>query len=230
MTLYEIIFKRRSVRKYDRTPLDEKTLNDIRAFITNTRQLQGQNARFDIVSADKVKGASAPHYIMSFCPPGDAAYANVGYVLEKADLYIQSLGLGGLWLGFGKQKEKESGFCIMLAFGQSTVPFRTSEKEFNRLSISEISNKDNHLAQAARLAPSACNSQPWKLFFGDGCVTVRYFGRGLTQMLLKSKMSKIDMGIITRHIVTALENEGKEVKSITPKTSGKDFEIEMIYE
>ncbi len=230
MTLYETIFKRRSVRKYDRMPLDEKTLDDIRTFITNTRQLPGQNARFEIMSADKVKGASAPHYIMSFCPSGNAAYANVGYVLGKADLYIQSLGLGSLWLGMGNPKEKEKDFCIMLAFGKSDVPFRANAQEFNRLSISEISNSDNSIVQAARLAPSACNSQPWKLFFENGRIAVRYFGRGLTQMLLKAKMSKIDMGIITRHLVTALENEGKEVKSITPKTSGKDFEIEMIYE
>ncbi len=230
MTLYETIFKRRSVRKYDMTPLDEKTLDDIRAFIANTKQLPGQNARFEIVPEDKVKGASAPHYIMSFCNPGDAEYANVGYVLERADLYIQSLGLGSLWLGFGKQKEKESDFCIMLAFGQSTVPFRASAQEFNRLSIIEISNSDNSIVQAVRLAPSACNSQPWKLFFEDGHVTVRYFGRGLTQMLLKPKMSKIDMGIIMRHLVTTLEHEGREIKSITPKTSGKDFEIEIIYE
>ncbi len=230
MTLYETIFKRRSVRKYDMTPLDEKTLDDIREFITNTRQLPEQNVRFEIVSGDKVKGAAAPHYIMSFCSPGDAEYANVGYILEKADLYIQSLGLGSLWLGMGNPKEKEDDFCIMLAFGKSDVPFRAGEQEFNRLPVNEISNSDSELAQAARLAPSACNSQPWKLFFADGRVTVRYFGRGLMKMILKSKMNKIDIGIMTRHVVTALENEGKQIKSITPKTSGKDFEIEISYE
>ena len=230
MTLYETIFKRRAVRKYDMTSLDEKVLNDICEFITGTKQIPGQNARFEIVSSDKVKGAAAPHYILSFCMPGDAAYANVGYVLEKADLYIQSQGLGSLWLGMGNPKEKEDDFCIMLAFGKSDVPLRASEQEFNRLPLNEISNSDNKAAQTARLAPSACNSQPWKLFFENGRVTVRYFGRGLMKKILKAKMNKIDMGIMTRHIVTALENEGKGIKSITPKTSGKDFEIEIIYE
>lgn len=153
MTLYETIFVRRAVRKYDMTPLDEKTLGEIRKWIDETQQLPGQNARFEIVSADKVKGTAAPHYIMCYCKPADAEYANVGYVIEKADLYMQSLGLGSLWLGMGNPKAKQDDFCIMLAFGKSDVPFRTGEQEFNRLPVCEISNTDNPIAQAARLAP-----------------------------------------------------------------------------
>lgn len=229
MTLYETIFVRRSVRKYDMTPLDEKTLDDIRKWIDETTGLPGQSARFEIVAADKVKGATAPHYIMCYCKPGDAEYANVGYVIEKADLYIQSLGLGSLWLGMGNPKEKETDFCIMLAFGKSDVPFRNSEQQFDRLPLKEISSTDNAIAQAARLAPSACNSQPWKLDFADGRVTVRYFGRGMMKMILKSKMNKVDIGIVTRHIVTALEHEGKEIKVVTPITSGKGLEIQIEY-
>ncbi len=229
MTLYDTIFVRRAVRKYDMAPLDEKTLGDIRKWIDETQQLPGQSARFEIVSADKVKGAAAPHYIMCYCKPTDAAYANVGYVIEKADLYIQSLGFGSLWLGMGTPKEKETDFCIMLAFGRSDVPLRKSEQEFNRLPVGEISNTDNAVAQAARLAPSACNSQPWKLEFADGCVTVRYFGRGMMKMILKSKMNKVDIGIVTRHIVTALEHEGEKIKSVTPITSGKGLEIQIEY-
>ena len=33
MTLYDTIFVRRAVRKYDMAPLDEKTLGDIRKWI-----------------------------------------------------------------------------------------------------------------------------------------------------------------------------------------------------
>ena len=228
--LYETIFKRRAVRKYDMTPLDTETLAAIRRLLDETEQMSEQNARFEIVSADNVKSATAPYYIMSYCKPGDAEYANVGYVLEKADLYIQSLGLGALWLGMAKPKEDESDFCIMLAFGKSDVPFRTKEQEFNRLPVSEISTDDNTIAQAARLAPSACNSQPWKLHFEDGCVTVRYFGRGLMKIILKSKMNKVDIGIVTRHIVTALEHEGKMITAVTAKTVNKTPEVEIKFQ
>lgn len=229
MNLYETIFKRRSVRNYDMTPLDEKVISDIQHFLLSTQQLPEQNARFEIVCADKVKGAKAPHYIMCYCKPGDVAYANVGYVLQRVDLYIQSQGLGSLWLGMGKQKEKEDSFCIMLAFGRSDVPFRTDEREFNRLSVNEISNLDTSVARAARLAPSACNSQPWELFFEEECVRVRYHGRGFMKMMLRAKLNKIDIGIVTRHIVTALENDGVKIEKIISKSSDKNFEIRIEY-
>ena len=227
--LYEAIFKRRAVRKYDMTPLDAETLSAIRKLLDETEQMPGQNARFEIVSADKVKGAIAPHYIMSYCKPSDAEYANVGYVLQKADLYIQSLGFGSLWLGMAKPKEKELDFCIMLAFGKTDVPFRTGDGDFNRLPLSEISTSDSLIAQAARLAPSACNSQPWKLHLEDTRVTVRYFGRGLMKIVLKPKMSKVDIGIVTRHIVTALEHEGKAITTVSAKISDKMPKIEIQY-
>jgi len=147
--LYETIFKRRAVRKYNMMPLDVETLSLIRKLLDETEQISEQNARFEIVSADKVKSATAPHYIMSYCKSGDAEYVNIGYVLEKADLYIQSLGLGSLWLGMAKPKEDDSDFCIMLAFGKSDIPFRMKEQEFNRLPVSELSAVDNTIARAA---------------------------------------------------------------------------------
>ena len=228
MNLYETIFKRRAVRKYNMAPLDAQTLNDIRMVLDSTDQLPGQRVRFEIVSSDNVKNAIAPHYILCHCSPGDISYANVGYTLQKADLYIQSLGFGSVWLGMAKPKQKEDDFCIMLAFGRSDVPFRTSEAEFKRLSITDISDTDNEIAHAARLAPSACNSQPWQLSFTDQSVTARYVGRGALKLILRPKMAKIDLGIITRHIVTALIHEGKTISAITPDY--KNISIEITYQ
>ncbi|MDD4494914.1 MAG: nitroreductase family protein [Eubacteriales bacterium] len=159
-----------------------------------------------------------------------AAYINVGYVLEKADLYLQSIGLGSLWLGMAKPKENKQDFCIMLAFGHTSVPVRSSVEEFNRLPLAKISDNDLDIAKAARLAPSAVNSQPWKLHFQDGSVTIRYFGRGMMKLILKNRLNKIDLGICTRFVVEALKNEGKHIKAIIPKASGKELEIEVKYQ
>jgi hypothetical protein len=190
----------------------------------------GQSARFEIVSADKVHGGThAPHYILAYCNDSDSAYANVGYVLQNVDLYLQSIGLGSIWLGMAKPNEAERDYCILLAFGKTDVPMRKAEGEFERLLLSEISDQDNPAARAARLAPSAMNSQPWKLHFESGKVVIRYFGRGLMKLILGKKLSKIDLGIVTRHVETALRHEGKTNLSITPKTSGKTFEIEIAY-
>ena len=229
MTLYETIFTRRAVRSYDMTALDSAELTEIQAFISATKQIDGQCVRLEIVTADKVKSDIAPHYILAYCTAEDRAYMNVGYVLQNVDLYLQGNGYGSLWLGMAKPSEPSNDFCIMLAFGKTNVPPRRDANEFKRLPMGEISNSDNDVAQAARLAPSAMNSQPWKLDFAEGKVTIHYFGRGITQLVLKNKLSKIDLGIVTRHIEIALLNEGKTVQRITPLTDKRGFAIEVVY-
>ena len=230
MTLYETIFTRRAVRSYDMVALDSAALTEIQSFINTITHLNGQSARLEIVPASKVKNDIAPHYVLAYCSPDDCAYMNVGYVLENVDLYLQSNGYGSLWLGLAKPSDPGDDFCIMLAFGKTTVPARRDACEFKRLPIGEISNADNAVAQASRLAPSAMNSQPWKLDFADGKVTIRYFGRGVTKLILKKKLSKIDIGIVTMHTATALLNEGKTIRGIIPISNGRDFAMDIIYQ
>jgi nitroreductase len=227
MTLYETIAVRRSVRTYDKAPLSEAVLKDIEQYLGEIKQIPGAKAMFKIVSGDEVKGTDAPYAILAYCSGEDAEYANVGYVLEKADLYIQSIGLGSVWLGMAKPKEKQPTYCIMLAFGPTSVPLRSPGEDFKRLSVTEITETVNDVARAARLAPSAMNSQPWKLRFAEDKITVRLVGRGPAQMILRKRLNKIDIGIVTRHICEALLAEGKNILTITPKTRGKHFKIEI---
>jgi len=221
--LCDTIFTRRSVRKYDKTPLEESVLGSISEYLDgleSTGQLSGPKAGFEIVGADKVRGP-APHYILAYCEKDDFAYVNVGYVLQKMDLYIQSKGLGSLYLGVKKPKSASDEFCIMMAFGRTDVPFRKGEQDFSRLPMSEISNSDKLAARYARVAPSARNSQPWKLIFEDDEVTIEYFGRGMFKGIFRKKLSMIDLGIVTRHIELGLLKEGKSITSVVP-ASGPD--------
>jgi len=124
MTLCDTVFTRRSVRKYDKEPLNEDVLKNISDYLDrleNAGQMTGQKANFEIVGTDKVRGPS-PHYILAYCGKNDSAYANVGYVLQKMDLYIQSLGFGSLYLGVKKPRDASDDFCILLAFGRTSVP------------------------------------------------------------------------------------------------------------
>lgn len=230
MTLYETIYARRQARKYDKTPLPDQTLADIEKFIAGIDQIPGLIAQFEIVGSEKVTGGSAPHYIISSCDDNAASYANVGYALQKLDLHIQSLGLGCGWFAGVSPKDNRKRHCISLAFGATDIPMRQSPGDFKRLPIHEISPLDNSVAQAVRLAPSAMNSQPWKLEFADGKVTVQDFGRGLMRVILKNKLNKIDIGIAARHAALALEYEGKKITNIIPQTTGKEFAIEILYE
>jgi nitroreductase len=229
MSLYETIFTRRSVRQYDNTPLREAELADIQAALDAMLQMPGQSARFVIVSAAGIKSVNAPYAILAYCENTDAALCNVGFCLQTMDLYLQNKGYGSLWMGMAKPAEPEPDFQILLAFGKTTVPARKGELDFTRRPVSEISNKDNAIARAARLAPSAVNFQPWRLDFAPGRVRLTRVPRGMLKMFI-AKLQKIDLGICLKHTVLALEHKVKNVNSITPDGGGKGFAVIVEYE
>lgn len=228
MTLYETIFIRRSVRQYDPNPLSEAELADIQAVLDSAKQLPGETARFEIANADNLKGVASPHAVLAYSADADEAICCIGYTLQILDLYLQSKGYGSLWMGMGKPTEQGADYRILLAFGRTNVPSRSGEADFKRKPISDISNEDNAIARAARLAPSAVNFQPWKLHFSPGSVTVKYNGKGLGK-LFAGKFQKIEIGIILKHVELALEHEGKSVSGITPSGKGKNFAVIVTY-
>ncbi|GHU71168.1 nitroreductase [Clostridia bacterium] len=228
MTVYETIFTRRSVRQYDQSPLTAAELADVESALNSAKQLPGQMGRFMLVNADQLKGASAPHAILAHSADTALAMCNIGYVLASLDLYLQSHGYGSIIMGMAKPLKPAPDYRILLAFGKTNVPSRKSESEFKRKAVLEISNEDNAIARAARLAPSAVNFQPWKLNFSTGYVTVQSNGRGIGKLLM-GKVQKIDLGIILKYVELAFEHEGKTVRSITPKGNDKDFSVEVMY-
>ncbi|MDR2657616.1 MAG: hypothetical protein LBB86_07310 [Oscillospiraceae bacterium] len=228
MTLYETIFARRSVRRYDKTPLDEAELSGIKTYLDGVKQLPGQSARFEIVDSDKLKGGLAPYAILAFADDGDAARVNIGYALQGVDLYLQSAGYGSVWCGMAKPKEPQSDYRILLGFGKTSVPLRKGEEEFKRSKIANVSNEDNDVARAARLAPSAVNLQPWKLTFTDGNVTVRSSVRGIGRAL-PGRLYLFDLGIILKHVELALEHSGKQPVEFKLDCNGKDSMVQARY-
>jgi len=229
MTLYETIFARRSVRQYDKTPLDAAALSEIKNHVDSAKQIAGQSARFEIVDGGKLKSGFAPHAVLAFADDSDAAFVNIGYTLQGVDLWLQSVGYGSVWCGMASPKEAENDYRILLGFGKTDMPIRASENEFKRKNLSDISNEDNAIARAARIAPSAVNFQPWKLAFTDGKVTIKTNVRGIGR-ILPGRLYLFDLGIVTKHVEVALEHEGKTVTAINAVGKGKDSSVEVSYE
>ncbi len=230
MTLYETIFTRRQVRNYLNSPVPKDHLDHILACASGAEQLTGQHADFKLLPAPEVSAnQGASHYLLAFCDSSPSAYANVGFVLQKVDLYVQSIGFGCGWFMNIKPKKESERFCIALAIGNTDVPMRKGIEEFKRIAAGEISRHNNPITQAVRLAPSSLNSQPWKLDFQNGKIIIHDAGHGMKRIILKNKLNKIDVGIAARHAVLALENEGNKVLSATPVTDGKKFSIEISY-
>jgi hypothetical protein len=217
------------VRKYDATPLTDTELAAIQQVLNGVKQLPGQSANFEIANAGKLKSVAAPHAILAYSPDNDAALANIGYALQTVDLWLQGNGYGSIWMGMGKPIAPKPDYRILLAFGKTEIPLRSGESGYKRKPVSEISNEDNAIARAARIAPSAANLQPWQLNFSQCRVCIQYNGKGIGK-LFAGKMQKIDLGIILKHVELALEQESRKIIAITPKIGAKIFEMELAYE
>jgi hypothetical protein len=230
MTLYETIFTRRSVRKYDMNSLDETVLAEIQAALDAVPQLPWQSAHFEIVYANTsgIRGGFAPYAILAYGDDNDISKVNIGYALQHMDLYLQSEGYGSIWCGMAGPKEPDDDFRILLNFGRTNMPMRGREKDFKRKKVLSISNEDNAIARAARLAPSAVNLQPWKLDFSDGKVTVLSQVRGFGKVI-PGKLHMFDLGIVLKHVELAIRHEGRAIKSITPVADDETFAMEVSF-
>jgi nitroreductase len=207
----EIIRKRKSIRKYDQTPLDTETLNLIKAYINILKPLY-PGIRYSIEVVNKTKGIfniKSPHYMLFGSEEKEGYLENIGFVGQQMDLFLSENGIGACWLGATKPTEKESTslpYVICLAFGKPAEPLHRTVSEFKRKPLNEISEGTDGRLEAARLAPSATNSQNWYFIAEAGKIHC-YRRRANNPLLgfIYNKLHTIDMGIALCHI--ALESE-----------------------
>lgn len=210
MSLREIIYKRKSVRKYTAEKVQAQTLRQIQEFIPTTKPLFPQLAsRIELVDRAEIKSPfpwTPPHAIVAYGEDKDGAYENAGFLLQQIELYLESLGLGVCWLGMGKPdvsavSDKNDGlkYLILLGFGYPDEPLFRTPSQFKRKTLEEIADKADGRLEGARLAPSSVNSQPW--YFTHVGETLRVYCRtkGLLNRIL-GNMNRIDMGIALAHL------------------------------
>ena len=203
----EIIRKRKSVRKYNTTPLDTATLATVRAEIGKVKPLYPDiKYSIEIVSKSKgLFGIKTPHYLIFTSDEKDGYLENIGFIGQQLDLYFSANGLGACWLGASKSGEKlESDLphVIALAFGKPAEPLHRELSAFKRKPLSAISEGDDSRIEAARLAPSAMNMQNW--FFIANSGKIHCYCKKLNPLLglIYDKMVRVDMGIAICHIAT----------------------------
>lgn len=219
---YQTIFKRKSIRNYDLTPLYEDLLAEISKYMNTLKPLyENIKTEMKIVSPNDVKRRlmkKAPHYIVVFSENKEGFLTNVGYMMQQMDLFLSTNGIGSCWQGIPiptKEVLKSSNleYVILMAFGKPREPlYRINISEFKRKPLQQITDVTNadELLEAVRLAPSAGNSQLW-FFTGDENVIHAYsvkpsFLRGL----VTKKYISIDMGIAIYHLQVAAEHSDKE--------------------
>jgi nitroreductase len=230
-TLYETIFKRKSIRNYDLTPLDQNMLDNISTQLNNLEPLyEDIKTEFKIIGTDDVKRRmmkKAPYYIAIFSEVKEGYLTNVGFMLQQMDLFLSASGIGTCWQGIPKPKKEELEssnleFIILIAFGKPNEPvYRTNVSEFKRKPLKEINDfkGSNELLEAVRLAPSATNSQPWFLKGDDNLIHIYAIKPGFVRGLVAKKYIPIDVGIAFYHLKLAGEHFGKKTEIFIDKTN-----------
>lgn len=215
MHLYPYIFKRRSTRRYDMTPLRESQLQDIRAFAKTMRPLfPAIRVEYRLDSnVRNILPVKAPHNFIISSELKEGYLENVGFLYQQMDLYLSSLGLGSCWLGMAKPTEAVDThleFVIVLAFGKpKDNPYRGPEG-FNRKALGDIASGNDPRLEAVRLAPSASNTQNW-YFVCDGG-EIHAYQKLLNPVKAKfyDKFNRLDVGIALCHLYLATAEQGRD--------------------
>jgi nitroreductase len=170
--LYEAILARRSVRRYDKKPLDEATLAQVRETISRVKPLVPENqfevfVRDDAASENLVevlggygRFVTPPHYLAAYGLGEDHVLEDQGYRVQQIAVRLTALGIGSCYIGalrredevrvrFGLPEDARIGAFLVFGLPSTTL----GGQAFNRL---------------MRLAAGASNKLPVeRIFFQD---------------------------------------------------------------
>ena len=206
--LYLMIFKRKSFHIFrDIGSIDSHELQSIEeAYKTFTPLVSDIKTAIKIVPAEETTCKRGQEYcILLYSEKKENYLQNIGYIGEQLDLYLASLGIGALWFGIGKPDEptyNNFDFVIMIAIAKMPKDkFRKDMFKSKRKPLDEIWNGEYYqdIGNIVRFAPSACNTQPWKVAAEERALNVyRYKKPGKRGIMPADKVAyynRIDIGI-----------------------------------
>ncbi|MDR3363663.1 MAG: hypothetical protein LBS91_01750 [Clostridiales Family XIII bacterium] len=212
MDIYPPIFTRASTRKYEAHPLQAEAIEGLEAFISSVKPLLPDVLlTHRIVSGNEVKGIAlpkAPHFLMVSGREHPLRKTAAGFLYQHAELWLYANGCATRWLGVVKPKQDDPDFIIGMAFGKPAGQAERKTADFKRKPLEEISKGADPRLEAARLAPSGMNGQPWYYIADHGALHTyckKSLG-GLAGGLYH--LTELDAGIALCHIAVASEHEG----------------------
>lgn len=223
MNTFEAIFSRRSIRHFLHEKIEWDVLADILEFADNLPMLmEGIAVEFKLVSNIETKqgfhgpfNVKAPYYLCISSEEKEDYLLNAGYLMQQLNLYITAKGYGTCFLiahpGSGLKATMKYKYTLALAFGKTSSTLYRDSSEAKRLSESdvivykeEVTLDIKQVLNAARLAPSGFNGQPWRFVVYKNRIHV-FAKKNLFLAKTMDYNKMIDMGIMMANLLLAAE-------------------------
>lgn len=222
MNLYQMIFKRRSIRKFKKEAVSAQLQKDVLAFASGVAPLCPEiSVKLEIKdNMEKnlsIKGlwkVDAPFYLVFYSEEKDGFLMNAGYILESVLLYMAGKGLGTCYLGGARLAGNGPlgmKAVMLIAFGYPKLLLYRDPATAKRLPLKElcvfkeeVGEPVKNILKAVRLAPSALNSQPWRFIVYQDKIYA-FSCREFFPSHSLAAMRDFGMGIMLSHLTIAAE-------------------------
>ena len=249
---FQLIQSRKSERNFSNQSIKNEELEVMIKDINNFEGPFNESVRVELIVKDKdlnssdeklgtygvIKGAK--YYLAAIANRNEQSLFELGYVVEKAILYLLDKNLGTCWLGgtfqrgkFGEKVSFEQGeyLPIIIPFGYSKgkqsitdkvvrlVASSDKRKPWSEIFFSEtldkplsqdMAGKYESALEAVRLAPSASNKQPWRVI--KTAIGFEFYLKPTQGYSdkLSFNIQEVDIGIAMAHFELVVKEEFKE--------------------
>ena len=222
--VYDMIFKRKSFRRFgDFLTLTNEEMQKVKNYLNILIPLLDDvKIKYRIVKREETNCKRGEYCLLVYSEQKEQSLLNIGYTLEQLDLWMASQNIGVCWYGIGKpDKLQYEGldYVIMLAFGKGRPEeFRKDYTKAKRKELELIWSGQHipNVTNVVRFAPSACNSQPWRVVFETQIIRI-FRSTDVHSIFPKEKLllyNCIDMGIFLYFMELALRREQYEFERI----------------
>lgn len=209
-SLYPMIFKRKSFHLFRNVGTEQIESDELEAlkeaYNSFDRLYPNIRTAIRIVLASNVSfKRDAEYCILIYSEKKENYLMNAGYIGEQMELYLVSRNIGTLWFGIGKPDERNYDgldYVIMIAVHKISDEslYRKDMFKAKRKPLGDIWEGETlDVAEIARFAPSACNTQPWFVKnTGETLEVFRYKKpgkRGIMPVKAVAYYNRIDIGI-----------------------------------
>ncbi len=222
MTPFEAIFNRKSIRHYRKEAVPDNILEKIQDFdgellpmFPYVKTVTKVFREEEFSHKELMFQVRAPYYLAIYAQELEGCQENAGNMMQQIALYLHGRGVGSCFLGLlkppkGAECPEGMKFIIMLAFGYPKEELNRDCSRADRLPLEKLCvfkqeplKATSQLLEAARLAPSSMNSQPWKFVVYRNRIHI--FVSEKRALKPVGKWSSINMGIMMANILLTAE-------------------------